>query len=154
MSSRKRSPGSASSTRSSGASPSRIVVDTSAYSQLRRGHAAVHDVLARASTVLLPTIVLGELEAGFILGRRAAENRVMLDDFLAEPFVSIAEVTADVANRYGHLFAALREAGTPVPTNDVWIAAITIACGGHLITFDEDFTRIPALSMTVMPRTK
>jgi tRNA(fMet)-specific endonuclease VapC len=106
--------------------------------------------LSRASSVLVPTIVLGELEAGFILGGRAAENRVMLDDFLAEPFVTVADVTAEVAARYGHLFAQLRRSGTPIPTNDVWIAAVTIASGAHLVTFDEDFARIGGLSATIL----
>jgi tRNA(fMet)-specific endonuclease VapC len=150
VSSRRRSPRSGSSTRSSGVEATRLVVDTSAYARLRRGNAAVVDAISRARTVLVPTVVLGELEAGFVLGGRPAENRLMLDDFLAEPFVSVIDVTVEVAARYGHLFAQLRTAGTPVPTNDIWIAAATIATGAHLVTFDTDFARIPALSATIL----
>ena len=100
----------------------RLVLDTSAYSHFRAGHPRVLDFIATAETVVLSAVVLGELEAGFRLGRREQENRTLLAEFLAEPFVRISEVTASVARHYGRLFTDLRRAGTPIPINDVWIA--------------------------------
>jgi tRNA(fMet)-specific endonuclease VapC len=129
---------------------SRLVLDTSAYSHLRRGHTAVLDTLARAEQVLIPITVLGELEAAFELGQRATENRRALDDFLSEPFVDVLHTTASVARHYGRLFATLKRAGTPLPTNDVWIAATTLDCGGTLLTFDRDFERVPGLDRIAM----
>ena len=129
--------------------PARIVLDTSAYSHFRANHGETVDVIARAEVVMVPTIVLGELEAGCLLGRRAGENRVALGDFLAEPFVSVLPVTPDVARHYGHLFAALRRAGTPIPTNDLWIAATTMDADAHLVTFDADFERVRGLHRTI-----
>jgi tRNA(fMet)-specific endonuclease VapC len=123
----------------------RLVLDTSAYSHFRGGHALVLDALARAERVLIPVTVLGELEAAFDLGTRARENRRALEDFLDEPFVDLLPVTAAVARQYGRVFAGLRRAGTPVPVNDIWIAASTIDCGGTLLTFDEDFSRVAGL---------
>ncbi len=135
----------------SGADPaSRLVLDTSAYSRMRAGHGGVLDRMAAAEVVLIPTTVLGELEAGFELGGRARENRVALAEFLAEPFVAILPTTPEVARRYGQLFARLRRAGTPVPINDVWIAAATVDCGGHLLTFDEDYRRIETLDCSIL----
>jgi tRNA(fMet)-specific endonuclease VapC len=58
--------------------------------------------------------------------------------------------SAETARRYGELFARLRRAGSPVPINDVWIAAACLDCGGHLLTFDLCFERIPALVATVL----
>lgn len=129
----------------------RLVLDTSAYSHFRAGHPRVLDFIAAAEVVVLPTIVLGELEAGFRLGRREEENRALLAEFLAEPFVTISQVTPSVARHYGRLFTDLRRAGTPIPINDVWIAASTLDCGGHLLTFDEHFDSIAALDRTVLP---
>jgi predicted nucleic acid-binding protein len=128
----------------------RLVLDTSAYSYFRAGHPVVLDLLARAVAVIVPVTVLGELEAAFELGRRARENRVTLAEFLDEPFVSVWPTTAAVAWRYGRLFAALRRAGTPIPVNDIWIAAAALDCGGRLLTFDKDFERIPGLPVTVL----
>ncbi len=128
----------------------RLVLDTSAYSHLRANHAEVIDRVAAAEVVYLPTTVLGELEAAFRLGRRAADNRLKLEEVLDEEFVEVLTITADVARRYGELFAELKRAGTPIPVNDIWIAAATIQAGAHLLTFDRDFDRIPRLDRTVL----
>lgn len=128
----------------------RLVLDTSAFSRLRTGHSRVLDIVAAAAVILLPTIVLGELEAGFSMGSRAAENRRYLAEFLDAPFVHVLEITQSVARRYGETFALLRESGTPIPTNDVWIAAATIDCGGTLATFDRDFDRITGLPLVLL----
>jgi tRNA(fMet)-specific endonuclease VapC len=129
----------------------RLVLDTSAYSNFRAGHPGTHDFIAAAEIVLIPTIVIGELEAGFQLGRRERENRTLLAEFLSEPFVSVSPVTPSVARHYGRLFVDLRRAGTPIPINDIWIAATTLDCGGHLLTFDEHFDKMPSVDRTVFP---
>ena len=128
----------------------RLVLDTSAYSHFRAGDERVLDLIAAAEVVFLPTIVLGELEAAFALGRREHENRTLLAELLAEPFISILPVTPMVARRYGRLFADLRRAGTPIPINDIWIAATALDCGGHLLSFDGDFKSIASLDCTVL----
>jgi len=131
--------------------PSRIVLDTSAYSHARRGTVAAIDAIARAELVLVPVIVLGELEAGFRIGRRYRENRRTLDEFLGEPYIQVLDVTADIARLYGEVFASLKRAATPIPVNDIWIAAATLGCGAHLVTFDQDFARIDGLPHTLYP---
>ena len=123
----------------------RLVLDTSAYSHFRGGHTQVLDALARAERVLIPVTVLGELEAAFEWGSRARENRRALQDLLEEPFVDVLSITPAVARQYGRVFAGLRRAGTPIPVNDIWIAASVIDCGGTLLTFDRDFDRIAGL---------
>ena len=128
----------------------RLVLDTSAYSHFRAGHPQVLDLLAQAATVVIPATVLGELEAAFQLGRRARENRLTLAEFLGESFVAIWPITAAVAGHYGRVFAELTRAGTPIPVNDVWIAAACLDCAGRLVTFDGDFKRIPGLTLTLL----
>ena len=128
----------------------RLVLDTSAYSHLRAGHAQVLDHVADVTVVVMPVTVLGELEAGFELGSRAQENRRVLAEFLAEPFASVLGVTATTVRYYARIFASLRRAGTPIPVNDVWIAAATMECNGHLLTFDRDFRRIADLDHTLL----
>lgn len=128
----------------------RVLLDTSAYSRLRQGHEEVVTILAKAERVLLPATVLGELEAGFRLGSRLTENVATLQLFLEEPFVDVWPTTAAVAHRYGAVFAQLRAAGTPIPTNDIWIAAAALDSGAHLVTFDGDFGRVAGLDWTLL----
>lgn len=133
-----------------GADIDTLVLDTSAYSHLRTGHAEVLERIACAAVVLMPTIVLGELEAAFRRGTRYEQNKTTLEEFLDEPFVSVVPVTQDVSRIYGRLFAALRAQGTPIPINDVWIAACAVTARGCLLTFDRDFERIETLECIVL----
>ena len=127
----------------------KVALDTSAYSHLRRGHERIVDAVARADVVHLPVTVLGELEGGFRAGSRYRENRRALQELLDEPFVAMIETSQDVAHRYGKLFAELRRAGTPIPVNDIWIAAATMTVGAQLITFDRDFEAVAGLSLAL-----
>ena len=102
-------------------SSERLVLDTSAYSHFRTGQSGVLDLLAGAAVVVVPAVVLGELQAGFVLGKRVEENRRMLAEFLDEPFVSILDVTAATGRHYGKIFAALRLAGVSLPSGRVAI---------------------------------
>lgn len=128
----------------------RLVLDTSAYSHLRKGNPEVVTNLTTAVQVSIPVIVLGELEVAFELGSRAAENRRVLAELLAEPFVNVLDVTPTTVRYYARVFVSLRNAGTPIPLNDVWIAASTLECQGRLLTFDGDFLHVPALDCTLL----
>jgi len=110
----------------------------------------VLDFMAGAGIVFFSTTVLGELEAGFELGNRPKANRILLGELLHEPFVGVRPVTAAVARRYGQIFAQLRRSGTPIPVNDIWIAASTLDCGGHLLTFDDDYKNVASLDCTIL----
>lgn len=131
--------------------PWHVVLDTSAYSHFRHGHDGIADLVARAGVITMPVIVVGELEAGFAWGRRSAANQQTLNEFLAESAVEVLDVTRATARLYARIFARLRTEGTAASPNDMWIAAATMECGGHLLTFDSDFARIRGLEHTVLP---
>lgn len=130
--------------------PGGVLLDTSAYAHFRRGQRDVVEILTNAEKVYLTAVTLGELEAGFVLGSRAEENRTNLREFVSEPFVTVVNIDAAVATLYGNLFARLRNAGTPVPTNDIWIASCALRVGAQLVTFDSDFDRFRDLDRRVL----
>ncbi len=127
-----------------------LSLDTSAYSHLRGGHPGVVDLIARASQVVVPTVVLGELEAAFRLGTRLDENLDALDALLLQPLVVVADVSRDVARQFGQLTFQLRRHGTLIPSNDVWIAATSLARNARVVTFDSDFARVPGLDPIIL----
>ena len=128
----------------------RLALDTSAYSRFRAGDSRVHDLLAAAEIVLIPATVLGELYGAFEMGSRSRENRIALSEFIREPFVKVVPVSADVARQYGRVYAALRRSGTPIPVNDMWIAAAAIDQGACLLTFDRDFEQVTGLDRILL----
>ena len=121
---------------------SRYCLDTSAYSHFRRGDAEVVGLIDGAEWLGLPAIVLGELRLGFQLGGRANANETELQEFLSSPVVDVLRVDSDVSRHYAAILVDLRRAGTPIPTNDVWIAATAANAGATLLTYDEHFARI------------
>lgn len=120
-------------------------LDTCAYSRLRQGHPRLQVCLEEADLLVLPVVVLGELHAGFARGCRQAENEAHLEAFLEVPGVRIQDVTWDIARRYGLLVGQLWQAGTPIPTNDLWIAATALEFGARLVTYDDHFRQVPGL---------
>ena len=120
----------------------RLCLDTSAYSHFKRGHQEAVAIIDRATWLGLPTVVLGELRTGFLLGRRPEENERELAAFVAHPVVEVLAADEEASRAYAEIVVALRTNRTPLPTNDVWIAAIAATTGATVLTFDAHFTAI------------
>jgi tRNA(fMet)-specific endonuclease VapC len=124
----------------------KVSLDTNAYSKLRQGHKPLLELLEHVDEIIVSSIVLGELMAGFAMGSRRAENMVILADFMdTEVSVGDGDITRDIAERYAILYADLRLKGTPIPTNDLWIAAAALETGSRLVSYDEHFKNVPGL---------
>lgn len=121
------------------------LLDTSAYSAFLRGHEELKLALQRADRIVLTPIVLGELGAGFRAGARRQKNEAELRRFLSSPRVDVVAVDPDTAERYAVILHGLRAAGTPIPTNDIWIAASAMQHGLRVLTTDVHYTRIPQI---------
>lgn len=122
-----------------------IAVDTNAYTAFKRGDAAILSVLQHATDILVSTIVLGELLAGFAAGSRQGANRSELTQFLDTSRVKVVSCGIVTADFYGLTFAALRRIGHPIPTNDLWIAASCLEHGAALLTMDSHFAQVGGL---------
>jgi predicted nucleic acid-binding protein len=120
----------------------RVLLDTSAYSAFVRGHVAVREAVAEAEEVFLNPIVLGELRSGFDRGNYRSQNYDLLQQFLSSPRAGIVDITDETAARYAPIRNELRAAGTPLPTNDVWIAASAMEHGLRLLTTDTHYRAI------------
>ena len=123
----------------------KILVDTSGYTRLLAGDTVVLDALADAEIVYLSVFVLGELYAGFRGGTRETENRKQLRNFMERGSVHILPASEQTAEVFGALHHHLKKAGTPIPMNDLWIAAHAVETGAFVVTYDEHFARVPGL---------
>ena len=123
----------------------RLCLDTNAYSALAKGNPAVTALVEEAEEIVVPATVFGELTFGFLNGTRLSENEKNLDRFLAEDGVVFQPVTRDIAERYGYVKAALRKNGTPIPENDIWIAATALETGARLVSYDHHFAFVGGL---------
>ena len=123
----------------------RVLLDTSAYAELRRGNQHVARLVRGAERVLLSAVVVGELLHGFRNGRRYEQNHRTLAAFMAVTRVGFLPVTLVTADRYGRIMTRLRAKGRPIPTNDAWIAAHAMEAGADLVSFDHHFAEVDGL---------
>ncbi len=120
----------------------RLALDTNRYSDLCRGNAAVFDLVEAADEVWLPFIVLGELRAGFALSAQAPHNEAVLRRFLLKPAISVLYADDQTTHHYAAVYRQLRKQGTPIPTNDMWIAALVLQHELVLLSRDRHFDRL------------
>jgi predicted nucleic acid-binding protein len=125
----------------------RILIDTKCYSELDEGEPEAINRIQTATEVWVPLIVLGELFAGFELGSRKELNEKQLEDFLARPSVRVMFPDGETARHYGRIFQLLRRQGTPIPTNEIWIAALALQHQLVLDSADRHFTYVPGLML-------
>lgn len=124
----------------------RLLLDTNAYTALRLGHGEVSERVQQSEKVLLSVVVAGELFYGFRNGSRYEENADALRIFLEDPNVTVVHLTWRAAELFGRISAALRKQGTPLPINDIWLAAQAMEAHATLLSADRHFAKIDGLS--------
>lgn len=122
-----------------------LLIDTNIYSHAMRGDPEVVAALQRTAEIGISSISIGELLSGFKSGSREMENRQELAIFLDAPRVRLYGVDENTAEFYADIVSTLREKGTPIPTNDIWIAAVAFQHGLRLYSKDLHFSKIPGL---------
>ncbi len=120
----------------------RLLVDTNRYAAVIGHDASLYSGWQDADEVWLSIITVGELLAGFALGSRRQENEQRLAHLLDVQGVGVLIPDRNTAEQYAAIHAALRRGGTPIPTNDVWIAALALQHGLTLDTADAHFQQI------------
>ena len=128
----------------------RYCLDTSAYIRFLRGDAETVEAIDGASWIGFPVITLGELHTGYSITGNRPEGLQRMRDFLAHPVVEIIVADDEVARAYGRFVAELRKAGTPLPSNDVWIAACAARTSSVVLTHDAHFTRIAQIGCELL----
>ena len=123
----------------------RVALDTNRYVDLCKRVDETVAILEEAEAVVLPFVVLGELRAGFAHGRRQAENERILRRFLLKDGVHVLFADDQTTHQYASLFRQLRKQGTPIPTNDMWLAALVLQHNLVLHARDKHFDRLPQL---------
>jgi tRNA(fMet)-specific endonuclease VapC len=123
----------------------RLALDTNRYTDLCRGTASVIETVELADEVWLPFVVLGELRAGFAVGTQGPRNEAVLRRFLLKSGVGVLYADDQTTHHYASVFRQLRKQGTPIPINDMWIAALVLQHSLVLCARDAHFDALPQL---------
>lgn len=125
----------------------KMLIDTNIYSHALRGDPETVSSLQRAHKIAICSISIGELLSGFRGGSRERENREELEEFLDAPRVQIYRIDENTAEFYADILHGLRKRGTPIPTNDIWIASVSFQHGLKLFSKDHHFKNISGLML-------
>lgn len=125
----------------------KVLIDTNIYSLAMKGDTSVVGALRKIDVIAFSSISVGELYSGFKGGNRETKNREELNLFLDSPRVVVHSIDVETADFYASILNNLKIAGTPIPTNDIWIAAVAFQHGYKIFTKDKHFSLIPGLTI-------
>jgi len=120
-----------------------VILDTNGLSALAEGEPALEPLLRKAAQMALPVIVLGEYRYGIAHSRERKHYEEWLTAYLSR--FRILDVDEETTISYRDVRTELKRDGTPIPANDVWIAAL---CRQHrlpLLSRDRHFDAVPGI---------
>jgi len=120
-----------------------VILDTNGLSAVADGDAALEPILNRAAELAVPVMVLGEYRYGIRQSRERQRYEEWLTDSL--PSYRILDVDQDTTIYYAALRTELKKAGTPIPSNDVWIAALCRQHALPVVSRDRHFDSVSRL---------
>ena len=123
----------------------RLLIDTNRYRDFCANDPAAADRFQLADEIGLPFVSLAELRAGFLCGTVARKNESVLTRFLNSDRVVVLYPDENTTHHYARIFQQLRRQGTPIPTNDIWIAALAIQHDLPLFSRDRHFEHLPQI---------
>lgn len=130
-----------------------VLPDTNVLIDLLGGDRSFERELSAAERILVTPVIAGEFLAGIGKSARDAVRRHAFESFLDDPVVEFAPHDRETGVYYASVHRFLRKAGTPIPQNDVWIAASALQHGATVLTRDAHFSAIPVLPSVVVPCT-
>lgn len=122
-----------------------ILLDSSVVIPHLRGKLDLAAQAPAAEPLFLPLTALGELYKGVFKSSQPEKNRLLVETFLQT--VAVLHPDTATAIHYARISADLEQKGTPIPENDVWIAAVALECGMPLATRDVHFSRVDGLML-------
>jgi predicted nucleic acid-binding protein len=120
-----------------------MILDTNALSAFFDGDSRLRNVIEETRELCLPVIVLGEYRFGLLHSRERRKIEPALNAFIES--TRVLAVDADTVEPYAGICSELKRKGKPLPTNDVWIAALARQHGLSIVSRDTHFDYIPEI---------
>jgi len=114
-----------------------MILDTNALSAAADDDPSLNALLGRAELVAIPVIVLGEYRYGIAQSRNRAAYESWLAGLLDDCMV--LDINEPTTHYYAEIVLELKKKGKPIPTNDLWIAALCRQHSLPLVSRDKHF---------------
>ncbi|MCF8373953.1 MAG: type II toxin-antitoxin system VapC family toxin [Bacteroidales bacterium] len=124
-----------------------FIIDTNAYSEFKRGNKKAIEIIQKSKTIFFTPIVVGELLFGFSIGRKSEQNLIEFKEFQDSRSVKNLIIDTQTSEFFAIIYKQLRTQGTPIPTNDMWIASLAMQYDYAVFTFDKHFNNIDGIKI-------
>ena len=114
-----------------------MILDTNALSAAAENNAALAAILGRVEELAIPVVVLGEYRYGIAQSRNRSSYESWLSALLNDCIV--LDVNEPTTHYYAEITLELKRKGKPIPTNDIWIAALCRQHSLPLLSQDRHF---------------
>lgn len=125
----------------------KALIDTNVYAAFKRNRPGIVELFRNLDYIGLDITVLAELYAGFRGGNREKKNRKEIETFINSQRVHLLNHDTNTADFYAQIFYKLKKNGTPIPTNDIWIASSAMQNGLAMVSLDSHFGCIEGLML-------
>lgn len=123
----------------------RYLLDSNIVIDHISGYRQLPEKVAKSDAMLFSQVAIAEVKTGFDDTNRGRRNRAALDDFLRLSNVVEITITPATTDLYAKVFRSLRAAGTPIPVNDIWLAAQALEHGAVVVSRDRHFDAVANL---------
>ena len=128
----------------------RFLLDSSIVIDHIGGFRRLPDKVSKSEAMLFSQIAMAEIKVGFDDTRRGRREREALENFKRLPNVVEITLTSATTDLYAKVFRSLRAAGTPIPINDIWLAAQALEHGAVLVSRDRHFEAVANLQTMIL----
>ena len=127
-----------------------FLLDTSVVIEHIGGIRRIPEIVSKAETMFLSEVAIGEYKVGLDDTRKGRRDRAGLESFLRLSNVVQITLTPATTDLYASVFRSLRAAGTPIPINDIWLAAQALEHGAILVSRDRHFEAVANLQTMIL----
>jgi len=128
-----------------------LVLDTNVLIRFLERGQDYSSLFSRFDRLLIPAIVNGEYRAGADPETNSGQRKIAaIDALMSSPSVEFVPVSKRVSARYASVFMQLKKQGTPIPQNDIWIAATAIDCDATLCSADGHYKHVAGLKLQTL----
>ena len=120
-----------------------MILDTNALSAAADRQASALVIVSEAESIALPVIVLGEYRLGIAQSRHRVSYENWLQEWISS--VTVLDIDEETSQSYAALGLELKRKGRPIPTNDLWIAALCRQHALPIVSRDQHFDLVPGI---------
>ena len=124
-----------------------MILDTNALFAVADNDSAAVRIFSQAPSIELPVIVLGEYRFGIAHSRHRNRYENWLGELIAA--TQVLPVDDETSRHYAQIRAELKKSGEPIPSNDLWIAALSLQHRLPLMSHDRHFDAVQRLKRVV-----